>query len=77
MSDLVQELDKVWEVIAEELCANDDAFAGVVGEERGTEKLGLSDDTKSGSLVGILEQRTSQLLCKGGARTGSRIVFVP
>jgi len=45
-SDLVQGLDEVWEVIAEEFRSNDNALAGVVGEKCRTEKFGLALKTE-------------------------------
>lgn len=38
-SDLSEELDKVWQIILKELCADNEAFAGVVGLEGGAKEL--------------------------------------
>lgn len=53
-SDLGEELDKVGEIISEELGADDEVFARVVRVELGAEELSLSLDAESRAPLGVL-----------------------
>ena len=54
--NLSEELDKVWKVVAEELGSNNEVFAGVVGEDVGTQQLRLALNSESRTSVGVLCQ---------------------
>lgn len=52
--NLAEELDEVGQVIAEELCLEDEVLARVVGVEASSEKLGFADNAECRPSLGSL-----------------------
>jgi hypothetical protein len=52
--DFSQELGEVGKILAHEAGLDDKSLAGMVGIQLATQKLRLADNTKTGSLVGVL-----------------------
>lgn len=52
--DLAEELDKVGQVVAEELCLEDEVLARVVGGQGSSQQLGFADDAQSRPPLGGL-----------------------
>lgn len=54
LRDLCKQLDKVWQVIAEELGTNNEVFAGVVGSDVGAQELTFTLYPESRTSLGTL-----------------------
>jgi hypothetical protein len=52
--NLAEELDKVGQVIAEELCFKHQVLAGVVGAQGSSQKLGFADNAQCRPSLGTL-----------------------
>lgn len=71
--DLAEQLDKVGQVVAQELGLEDEVLAGVVGAQGGAQQLRLADDAQGGAALGGLRCKCTSVElplqgadCRGG-----------